>query len=230
MLLTEKRRESDSLYEGYYICSSVSTPLFQVSGKFVEFRPLYLSKNEENVVFWPLYFSKNEEKSYFDPYFSSKLGKMYSFDPPFLTLVAFRVDGRWGASLSETWPPPPPPRGPTRYHWTRKTPVSERRNPLDGRFSVQKVNTIYVVLKGYISYHRWICDQWRTDDEANLAGLKASVLASWLLWRVNHCSSVAVQDVRCWLRWMINRKQRNTVRSTRKQRRNRAFTCTYRNS
>ena len=48
-----------SLYEGYYICSSVSTPLFQVSGKFVEFRPLYFSKNEENVVFWPLYFSKN---------------------------------------------------------------------------------------------------------------------------------------------------------------------------
>ena len=89
-----------SLYEGYYICSSVSTPLFQVSGKFVEFRPLYFSKNEENVVFWPLYFSKNEEMSYFDPYilakmrkmsyfdpyFSSKLGKMYSFDPPFWPL------------------------------------------------------------------------------------------------------------------------------------------------
>ena len=37
--------------------------------------------------------------SYYDPYFSSKLGKMYSFDPPpffFFTLVAFRVDGRWG--------------------------------------------------------------------------------------------------------------------------------------
>ena len=34
-----------SLYEGYYISSSVSTPLFQVSGKFVEFRPLYFSKN-----------------------------------------------------------------------------------------------------------------------------------------------------------------------------------------
>ena len=32
---------------------------------------------------------------------------MYSFDPPSLTLVAFRVDGRWWASLSETWPPPP---------------------------------------------------------------------------------------------------------------------------
>ena len=42
--------------------------------------------------------------SYCDPYFSSKLGKMYSFDPPFLTLVAFRVDGRWWASLPKTWP------------------------------------------------------------------------------------------------------------------------------
>ena len=42
-------------------------PLFQVSGKFAQFRPLYFSKNE----------------------------------------VAFRVDGRWGASLSETWPSTP---------------------------------------------------------------------------------------------------------------------------
>ena len=47
--------------------------------------------------------------SHFDPYFSSKLGKMYSFhtQPPtpfFFTPVAFRVDGRCWASLSETWP------------------------------------------------------------------------------------------------------------------------------
>ena len=61
-----------SLYEGYYICSSVLTPLFQVSGKFVEFRPLYFSKNEENVVFWPLYFSKNEENVVFRPLFFTK--------------------------------------------------------------------------------------------------------------------------------------------------------------
>ena len=64
-----------SLYEGYYICSSVSTPLFQVSGKFVEFRPLYFSKHEENVVFWPLYFSKNEENVVFWPLFFIKIGK-----------------------------------------------------------------------------------------------------------------------------------------------------------
>ena len=64
-----------SLYEGYYICSSVSTPLFQVSGKFVEFQPLYFSKNEENVVFWPLYFSKNEENVVFRPLFFIKIGQ-----------------------------------------------------------------------------------------------------------------------------------------------------------
>ena len=28
------------VYEAYYIYSSISTPLFQVSGKFVQFRPL----------------------------------------------------------------------------------------------------------------------------------------------------------------------------------------------
>ena len=54
---------------------------------------------------------------YFDPYFSSKLGKMYSFDPPFcFTLVAFRVDGRWWASLSETWPCTNPPSHPPHPH------------------------------------------------------------------------------------------------------------------
>ena len=64
-----------SRYEGYYICFSVSNPLFQVSGIFVEFRPLYLSKNEENVVFWPLYFSKNEENVVFRPLFFIKIGQ-----------------------------------------------------------------------------------------------------------------------------------------------------------
>ena len=51
-------RGGHSLYEGYYICSAISTPLFWVSGKFVLFRPLYFSKNEENVVFRPLFFIK----------------------------------------------------------------------------------------------------------------------------------------------------------------------------
>ena len=54
--------------------------------------------------FDPYILAKMRKMSYFDPYFSSKLGKMYSFDPLFFTLVAFRVDGRWWASLSETWP------------------------------------------------------------------------------------------------------------------------------
>ena len=58
--------------------------------------------------FDPYILAKMRKMSYFDPYFSSKLGKMYSFVPLFLTLVAFRVDGRWGASLSETWPSTPP--------------------------------------------------------------------------------------------------------------------------
>ena len=64
-----------SLYEGYCICSSVSTPLFQVSGKFVEFRPLYFSKNEENGIFWSLYLSKNEENVVFRPLFFIKIGQ-----------------------------------------------------------------------------------------------------------------------------------------------------------
>ena len=51
-------REGYSLYEGYYICSAISTPLFQVSRKFVLFRPLYFSKNWENVVFRPLFLIK----------------------------------------------------------------------------------------------------------------------------------------------------------------------------
>ena len=58
--------------------------------------------------FDPYILAKIRKMSYFDPYFSSKLGKMYSFDPPFFTPVAFRVDGRWGAPLSETWPSTPP--------------------------------------------------------------------------------------------------------------------------
>ena len=40
---TDQPRGGYSLYEVYYICSAISTPLFQASGK-------YLSKNEENIV------------------------------------------------------------------------------------------------------------------------------------------------------------------------------------
>ena len=59
--------------------------------------------------FDPYILAKMRKISYFDPYFSSKLGKMYSFDRLFFfTLVAFLVDGRWGTSLSQTWPSTPP--------------------------------------------------------------------------------------------------------------------------
>ena len=80
-----------SLCEGYYICSSVSTPLFQVSGKFVEFRPLHFSKNEENVVFWPLYFSKNEENVVFRPLYFSKNEENVVFRPLFFIKIGQNV-------------------------------------------------------------------------------------------------------------------------------------------
>ena len=80
-----------SLYEGYYICSSVSTALFQVSGKFVEFRPLYFSKNEENVVFWPLYFSKNEGNVVFRPLYFSKNEGNVVFRPLFFIKIGQNV-------------------------------------------------------------------------------------------------------------------------------------------
>ena len=79
------------------------------------FRPPFFRSLENLYSFDPYILAKMRKMSYFDPYFSSKLGKMYSFDPPsFFTLVAFRVNGRCWASLSETElstpPPPPPPR------------------------------------------------------------------------------------------------------------------------
>ena len=74
---------------------AISTPFFRSLGNLYSFDPYLLAKMRK--------------MSYLDPYFSSKLSKMYSFDPPFFysTLVAFRVDGRWWASLSETWPSAP---------------------------------------------------------------------------------------------------------------------------
>ena len=75
------------------------------------FRPPFFRSLENLYSFDPYILAKMRKKSYFDPYFSSKLGKMYSFDPPFFTLVAFRVDGRCWASLSETEPSTPPPPG-----------------------------------------------------------------------------------------------------------------------
>ena len=56
-----------SLYEGYYICASISTPFFR--------------SLENSYSFDPYILAKMRKMSYFDPYFSSKLGKMYSLDP-----------------------------------------------------------------------------------------------------------------------------------------------------
>ena len=70
-----------SLYEGYYICFAISTPLFRFLESLYTFDPYILPKMRKML--------------YFDPYFSEKLGKMYSFDPPppfFFTRVTFRVD------------------------------------------------------------------------------------------------------------------------------------------
>ena len=84
------------------------------------FRPPFFKSLENLYSFDPYILAKIRKMSYFDPYFSSKLGKMYSFDPPFLTLVAFRVDGRCWASLSKTRPSTPPGDGTT---WRHKHPM-----------------------------------------------------------------------------------------------------------
>ena len=73
------------------------------------FRPPCFRSLENLYSFDPYILTKMRKMSYFDPYFSSKLGKMYNIDPPFFTSVAFRVDGRCWASLSETWPSTPTP-------------------------------------------------------------------------------------------------------------------------
>ena len=83
------------------------------------FRPPFFRSLENLYSFEPYILAKMRKMSYFDPYFSSKLGKMYSFDPPFLTLVAFRVDGRCWASLSETRPSTPPGDRWSRFFFKR---------------------------------------------------------------------------------------------------------------
>ena len=80
----------------------------------LQFRPPFFRSLENLYSFDPYIIAKIKKMSYFDPYFSlKKMGKLYSFDPPFSTLVAFWVDGRCWASLSETWPSTPPPGIPT---------------------------------------------------------------------------------------------------------------------
>ena len=70
-------------------------PLFQVSGKFARFWPLYLSKNEENVKFRALFFCRNFAKCI--------------VLTPFLPFVAFWVNRRCWASLSKIQVRPSPP-------------------------------------------------------------------------------------------------------------------------
>ena len=90
-----------SLYEGYYICSAISTPFY---------------RSLENLYsFDPYIWGRIRKMSYFDPYFLAKYGKMYCFDPPFSSFVAFRDKQCCRASLTKTQPterppPPPPPR------------------------------------------------------------------------------------------------------------------------
>ena len=84
-------------------------PFFRSLENLFSFDPYILAKMRKMSYFDPYILAKLRKMSYFDPSFSSKFGKMYSFDthtppPPFFfTLVAFRVDRRWGASLSETF-------------------------------------------------------------------------------------------------------------------------------
>ena len=94
------------------------------------FRPPFFRSLENLYSFDPYILAKMRKMSYFDPYFSSKLGKMYSFDPPFLTLVAFRVDGRCWASLSKTRPSTPPGNGGQRAASVltiRSWPICQKR-------------------------------------------------------------------------------------------------------
>ena len=78
------------------------------------FRPPFF-RSQENLYSFDPYIWAKMRKMYFDPYFSSNFGKMYSFDPPpppppppFWPFVAFRVNRRCWATLSETRPSSPP--------------------------------------------------------------------------------------------------------------------------
>ena len=84
------------------------SPVIEVTAYAPPFWPPFFRSLENLYSFDPYILATMRKMSYFDPYFSSKLSKMYSFNPPFLTLVAFRVEGRCWASLSKTWPSTPP--------------------------------------------------------------------------------------------------------------------------
>ena len=106
-----KKKKKFSLYEGTHsmkvtiYAPPFQPPFFRSLENLYSFDPYILAKMWKMSYFDPYILAKIRKMSYFDPYFSSKLGKIYISTPPFFfTLLAFRVDGRWGASLSETWP------------------------------------------------------------------------------------------------------------------------------
>ena len=88
-----------SSYEGCNICSAISIPLFQVSGKFVVSTPIFDKK-------WRKHIS------------TPIVCKMYSFDPPFLALCSISSQ-RAVLSIpiqNPTENPPPPTEG---WEWAR---------------------------------------------------------------------------------------------------------------
>ena len=91
-------QRGSTVYEGYYICSAISTPFFR--------------SLENNLYSFDHYIlAKIRKMSYFDPYFHQNWVKCIVSTP----LVAFRVDGRCWASLSETWPRSPRAKYLARY-------------------------------------------------------------------------------------------------------------------
>ena len=75
-------RHFDPPFWGLWKICIVSIPIFgQTWGKCRISTPIFVKKKKKK-----------------------KKGKMYCFEPPFWPFVAFRVNGRWWASLSETQP------------------------------------------------------------------------------------------------------------------------------
>ena len=104
-----------------YVCCDDILYTWQVRNDF----------NKDVYSFDPYIWAKIRKISYFDPYFLSKFGEMYSFDPLFRPFVAFRVNMRCWASLSETQPrtPPPPPRPDSKVHGAHLGQVGPRWAP-----------------------------------------------------------------------------------------------------